>query len=127
MRYDSPNCTVRREAFGGEAGGAATTEYAKYRFFQKAKLKAVHFVRTTAGTATAHGFNIFRGTASVGAVALNTTTAAASAGGEIASATGLDLTIAAGQQLSVKSLADAVGKAHVIYEYEVLPDAVESA
>lgn len=125
MRYDSPNCTVRREHFAGEAGGAATTEYAKFRAFQKFKLKAVHVWPTVAGTATTHKLDVLRGTTSVGSISLSTA-AAASAEGAAPSSADLDIDVDQGEQVSVKSGADAAGKAHVVYEFEVLPDAEQS-
>lgn len=126
MAYDDPDFTTRREHFAGEAGGAATTEYGKFRAFQKFRLKAVHAFRTVAGTATTHKFDVFRGTASVGSIALSTTAAVGHAGGAPSSAV-LDLEVAQGQQVSVKSGADAAGKAHIVYEFEVLPDAEQTA
>lgn len=126
MQYDDPDTQVRREYFAGNAGGGATTEYCKFRSFQKARLKAVHACVTVAGTTTTHGFSVFRGTTSVGTILLGTGTAVGAAGGISASSGTLNLEIAAGQQISVKSLADADGKADIIYEYEVLHDAVQT-
>lgn len=127
MPYDSANFVVRREQFAGEAGGAATTEYVKFRSFQASRLKQVHAYVTTAGTTTGHGFNVFKGTTSVGTIPLSTNTAAASQVNVTRHGSGvLDLTLAAGDQISVKSLADAAGKAHIVYEFEVTPDAVQS-
>lgn len=121
-RYDSPNATIRREAMGlTEAGGGGTTEYAKFVSFQKMKLKAAHAYVTTAGTAGAHGFNVFNGTTSVGAISLGT-----SAAGVTASSAVLNSAVAAMGQVSVKSLADVVGKAIIVFEYEVDLDAVQS-
>jgi hypothetical protein len=121
MSYDSPNFAVRNEHLAGEAGGAATTEYAKFRHFQKMRVKAVHSYVTVAGTTTDHAFNLFHGTTSVGAFAHGTATA-----GSLLTAQ-TDIDVASGVQLSVKSLADAVGKAHIIYEFENAPDGVVSA
>lgn len=121
MAYDDPDFLVRREAFGGESGGGATTEYCKFRSFQKMRLKAVHAVVTVAGTATTHALNIYHGTSSIGAISLGT-----SAAGVTASSSVLDEECAALDQISVKTGADAAGKNHVIYEYEVTPDAVQS-
>jgi hypothetical protein len=118
--YADANSTVRREADRITVAGA-TTEGAKFRSFQKIKLKQVHAAVITAGTATAHGYNVFQGTTSVGAIALGTSAAGASASSGV-----LDLSVASMEQLSVKSLADVVGVAHIVYEYEVLHDAVQS-
>ena len=78
MAYDDPDFSIRREFFAGEAGGAATTEYCKFRTFQKALLKKVHAVVTTAGTATTHAINVYSGTTSIGAIALSTSAAGVS-------------------------------------------------
>jgi len=119
MSYDDPNPVVRREEMSDqEAGGAATTEYSKFHHFQKYKLKAAHAVVTTAGTTTAHGFDVYVGTTSVGSITLGT-----SAAGVGASSGALDQAVAAYGQVSVKSLADATGKARIIYEYHVDHDA----
>lgn len=120
MAYDDPDFQVRREHFAGEAGGAATTEYGKFRSFQKMRLNAVHAAVTVAGTATTHKFDILQGTASIGSIALST-----AAAGVVASAV-LNADIDALGQISVKSGADQAGKAHIVYEYEVLPGAVQS-
>lgn len=121
-RYDSPNATVRREAMGlTEAGGGASTEYGKFVVFQKMKLKKVHAMVTTAGTADAHGLTVLNGTTSVGTILLGTSTA-----GSVASSGLLDSAVAALGKCSVKSLLDVVGKAIVVYEYEVDHDAVQS-
>jgi hypothetical protein len=122
MSYDSPQYTMREEEFAGEAGGGATTEYTKFRRFQKMRMKAVHAVVTVAGTSTAHGLDIYNGTTSVGTLLLGT-----SAAGSIVDNTTVDFDVASGGQVSVKSLADVVGKAHVIYEFENTPDGVVSA
>lgn len=121
MSYDSPDFTTRFEHFAGEAGGAATTEYGKFRRFQAAQLKKVHAVVTTAGTATTHKLDVYHGTTSIASIALSTSTA-----GSTGSTSLLDRRLESLDQISVKTGADAVGKAHVIYEYETEPDAVRS-
>lgn len=119
--YSAPNATIRREYFAGEAGGGATTEYGKFRSFQKSKLKAIHAVVTVAGTSTAHKLDLMHGTASIGVITLSTSTA-----GVVASSATLNEALAALDQISVKTGADVVGKAHVVYEYEVVPTAVQT-
>lgn len=121
MSYDEGNFTIRREENAGVAGGGSTTEYAKFRHFQKMRLKAVHVAVETAGTNTGHGLGIYHGTSSIGAIALST-----NAAGYTASSAVLDETVDSLEQVSVKTLVDATGLARVIYEYEVLPDAVQS-
>lgn len=120
--YADANCTVRREHNAGEAGGAATTEYGKFRTFQKAKLKKVHAVVTVAGTVAGHKLDVFHGTSSIGTIALGT-----SAAGVIAASATLNEALATMDQVSVKSGADTVGKAAVVFEYEVAADAVQTA
>lgn len=122
MAYDSPGYTVRNEHFAGEAGGGATTEYLKFRRFQKCRVKAVHAVVTVAGTNAGHGLDIYNGTASVGTISLGT-----SAAGVTASNSTVDFDVASLGQISVKTLVDATGKAHVLYEFENVHDGVVSA
>lgn len=119
--YDSPDFTIRREQCMTPAAAGATTESNKFRHFQAIRLKKVHAAVITAGTSTAHGYNVFQGTTSVGAITLGT-----SAAGAVASSALLNLDVASMEQLSVKSLADVVGVAQIVYEFEVRPDAVES-
>lgn len=121
MAYDSPNHTTRREANFITVAGA-TTEGAKFMRFQALKLKAVHFSVVTAGTDAAHGYNIFNGTTSIAAVVLGT----GAAGSVVHSAT-LNATIPTMGQVSVKSLADVVGVADVVYEYDIDVSAVKTA
>jgi len=120
--YADPNATIRREhCVSVEAGGAATTEYAKFRSFQRMRIKKVHFAATVAGTNAGHGFGIYSGTTSVGSISLGTSTANTEV-----SSSALDIIVEPMDQVSVKSLVDATGKAQVVYEYEVLHDAVQS-
>ncbi len=121
MSYDAPDFAITREQFAGEAGGAAATEYAKFRSFQSARLKKVHAVVTVAGTATDHGFEMYHGDDSMGVLALGTSTAGTKAHSEL-----LDHTLESLSSVSVKSLADETGKADIVYEYEVTPDTVQS-
>ncbi len=121
MAYDSPNQSVRREAVFNTVAGA-TTEGAKFRSFQAMKLKAVHAAVITAGTNAGHGYDIYRGTTSVGTMSLGTSGTNVT----VDSAT-LNLTCTSMQQISVKSLVDATGVAQIVYEYEVLPEAAPTA
>lgn len=121
MAYDDPDYQIRREQFAGEAGGAATTEYTKFRAFQATRLKKVHAAVTVAGTTTAHGFDVYHGTTSIGTIALGTSTAGSQGHSAL-----LDRSVNSLEQVSVKSLADAAGKAHIVFEYEVTADAVQS-
>lgn len=120
--YDHPNYVTHREWYAGEAGGAGATEYGRWHPFQKAKLEAVHFVVTTAGTAAGHKFDVQIGTASVGSVTLGT-----SAAGETSSVTSLSAeSVSSLAKVTVKSGADTVGKALVIYEWLADPSGAAS-
>jgi hypothetical protein len=118
--YMRASANVRREAFFTTTAGA-TTEGAKFRSFQKMRLKKVHVAVVTAGTATTHGYDVYHGTTSIGTIALSTSTA-----GSLGHSALLDRAVATMEQVSVKSLADATGVAHVVYEYQTEQDAVES-
>lgn len=120
--YSDASPQVRREAFPGEAGGAATTEYSKFRSFQQIKLKNVHAIVTTAGTNAAHGFDVFHGTTSIGSIVLGVGAAGTLASLVPAATGGLNRIIASAEQVSVKSKADIVGKAHIIFEYHTQHD-----
>lgn len=120
MGYSDPDYTIRREHPQQTVAGA-TTEGAKFRHFQKMRLKKAHTAVTVAGTSTAHGLDIYHGTTSIGTIALGTSVA-----GSIAHSALLERIVDSMEQISVKSLADVVGTALVVWEYEVLPDAVKS-
>ena len=75
MAYDDPNATVTREINLPTLTGAASATITKLLQFQKATLKKVHAAVILAGTNTDAGFDIYVGTASVGAVTLGTATA----------------------------------------------------
>ena len=121
MAYDDPDYQIRRESAHITVAGA-TTEGAKFRQFQAFRLKAVHAAVITAGTATTHGYDVYHGTNSIGTIALST-----SAAGVVAHSATLNETVATMEQVSVKSLADAAGVAHIVYEYETLPSAVQTS
>ncbi len=122
MAYDTPNHTIRREYSATTIAGATTESLtSKFRSFQKIRLKKAHAVAIVAGTATTHGFTIKVGTTSVGAISLGT-----SAAGSVASSALLDVVVPSMTQISATSLADATGVSGIVYEYEVLPDAVQS-
>lgn len=120
MSYDDPNFAIRREVEKITVAGA-TTEGAKFRSFMKMRLKKVHAAVITAGTADAHGYDVYHGTTSIGTIAVGTATA-----GSAAHSATLNRTVDTMEQVSVKSLADVVGVAHIVYEFEVVPDAVET-
>ncbi len=121
MAYDDADFLIRRESAHITVAGA-TTEGAKFRAFQAWRLKAVHACVITAGTATTHGYDVYHGTTSIGTIALST-----GAAGVVAHSVTLNESVATMEQVSVKSLADATGVAHIVYEYEILPSAVQTA
>jgi len=123
MRYDHPNCIIRREAtYQTTAGNGAVS--ARFASFQKARLKAVHTQVITAGTSAGAGNSLIL---KQGTTALATFTLGTTAAGAIQSATGLDAALASGDVLSVTNGTDATGLNLVTYEFEVLPDAVQSS
>ena len=109
MSYDSSE-RIKREVFVADAGGAATTAYAKNRSFAARKLEAAHFTITTAGTAAGHGFDVYIGTSSVDTVSLGI----AASGTAVAT---INQDVDAGALVTVKSKSDATGKADVIYRF----------
>lgn len=109
--YDSADLGIEREFFTAAAGGAATTVYGKFRSLSAAKLLRVKAVVAVAGTAAGHGFDVYIGTASVGTIALGTSAA------DVTGTATINADVASGALVSVKSLADTVGKADIIYEY----------
>lgn len=119
--YSGVNAALRREHCAQPTTAGATTEGAKFRSFMKMKLKAAHFVVITAGTHAAHGYDIYSGTTSIGTVVLGT-----SAAGVTVDSSTLNTEVASMGQVSVKSLADVVGVAQVVYEYEVQHDALKT-
>ncbi len=122
MGYSDPNSVIRREhAPTAPAGGTATTSYNKFRSFQRFKLIKAHAVVTVAGTNAGHGFDVYSGTTSVGRINLGTGAANTKASSNLINAVVESL-----DEISIKSLVDATGTAQVIYEYQVLPDAVQS-
>lgn len=119
MSYDTD--FMNRQCRDGIAAAGATTEAVKFRNFMAMRLKKVHATVVIAGTATTHGYDVYHGTTSIGTIALSTNTA-----GVTASSALLDRDIESMEQVSVKSLADATGSAHIVYEFEHQQDAVLS-
>lgn len=110
--YTDPDRIIEREHFAHSVGGAATTEYAKFRSFCAAKLLRVKAAVKTAGTNAGHGYDIYVGTSSVGTIALGT-----GAAGVTGTAT-LNTDVPADTSVSVKSLVDATGLADITFEYQ---------
>lgn len=119
MAYDTD--FMKRQCRDEIAAAGATTERCKFRNFMAMRLKKVHAAVVIAGTATTHGYDVYHGTTSIGTIALSTNAAGATASSAL-----LDRDVEAMEQVSVKSLADATGSAHIVFEFEPQPDAVLS-
>jgi hypothetical protein len=121
MAYDDADFLIRRESHHTTVAGA-TTEGAKFRSFQAMRLKAVHAAVITAGTNAGHGYDVYHGTTSIGTISLGT-----GAANTVAHSATLNESVATMEQISVKSLVDATGVASIVYEFEILPSAVQTA
>ena len=117
--YDHPNNTVVREHHMTTVAGNASIKY--FRHFQKMRLKAVHLAVNVAGTATTNTFIPKSGTTALGTFAMTTSTQGVTSSIDVA-----DTDVAALGELSVLGGADVVGVADIIWEFEVLPGAVQS-
>jgi hypothetical protein len=121
-RYDHPNCIVRREQSFTTVAGAATVG-ARMIMYQKGRLKAVHAYVVAAGTSASPGaaLTIKIGTASVGLIALGSSTVGST----------FDLTVnsdfTSDQLISATNGTDATASAVLSYEYEVQMDALQTA
>ena len=100
-----------------QAGGDAAEGHA-----DPGPSEQLHAWDTVAGTAAGHKLDIYHGTASIGSIALGT-----AAADTVAHSDTLNEVCESMEQVSVKTGADIAGKAHVVYEYEVLHDAVQTA
>lgn len=119
QRYDHPNYVIRREvsALGAAATGGTNAQYMPY---QKIRLVAAHFRVVTAGTAAGNAFTIRSGTNSLGTVVLSTATAG------VTTSVPIRQNIASLEVLNALKGAEATGVAQITWEFEVLPDAVQS-
>ena len=125
-RYDHPNNLVHREA-GGVVAAAVSSSFYHY-FHQKSRIRAVHCLVLTAGTATATPkdaaleVSLFgpNGTTSFANLFYSTNTAM-----HLLHAT-VTRTVASGNSVQFKKLLDATGITLASIEFEVLPDAVQS-
>lgn len=75
MSYGHPQYNIQREHWEPNVTGIASTSVRKMLAFQACKLLQVKAQVVTAGTDTGAGFDIYVGTASVGALACGTQTA----------------------------------------------------
>lgn len=120
-QYDDPNNTIRREYFSRQLGAASATEYHPFRSWQKCRLIAAHYTVVTAGTAAARMFQVYHDGTVLSSVSLGTAVA-----GVTVSLTGLARTVGSLTAVTTQFDLGAVGGGDVIYEFEVLPDAVLS-
>ncbi len=133
-RYDHPNVLVTREEDLGVnvAGTTSVTNF--YLGFQKRRLKGVHCMPTTVGTADASALIVktisatttsIVGTVTIGTGAVNLSASVASlALGTGNNPTGVDVN--ADGMLTVTVTGDDTAVSRVLIEYEILPDAVQS-
>ncbi len=121
-RYDHPNVIVRRE-FSGRTAASANGTNLPMLHYQKLKMKAVHARVVTAGTNVGNNiFTIRRNTTNIGTIAIGTATA-----GSIISASLSDAEVGSLETVNALKGADATGVVDLTYEYEVLPEALQSA
>lgn len=120
MRYDHPNCVVRRESSHTSTAGNGAVS-CRFAHFQKMRLHAAHVQVVTAGTAAGHVAIIKDGTTALGTATLGT-----SAAGVKVALDGLNRTVESGNMLSATNGTDATGVYQVTYEFQVLPDATQS-
>lgn len=122
MSYDSPNAEVRRETTQRGVASAASAGFAKFFFFQRTKIKKVHWGVETAGTNAAAGATVLIGTDSVGSITFGT-----GAAGSMVSSGAINQIVPAGGFVQLTGLADsATAVGCVVIEHEVEPDAVKS-
>jgi hypothetical protein len=124
MEYAHPTYVSREGQCLGEAGGAATTAYAKFAAFTAMKLYALQATVSVAGTAAGHGFGLVRisGTATT---TLGTQTIGTAAAGTtfnlVATNVSDGVNLNQGDIVEVVSLSDVVGKAVIAYEVMAAP------
>ena len=123
LRYDHPNNVVRREqSYLGAASASGTLGHMIPQ--QKMNLIAVHAHVITAGTHDTNMAYTVRaggvGTTSIGAITIGTATA----GSRISQAIGV--AVDEGALLNCLKGSDGTGVAMIAYEYQVLPEAVQT-
>lgn len=124
MAYDNPTYVTRQGIALGEAGGAATTDYAKFVAFTGMIGYSAQLTVTVAGTATSHGFDVLKisgtATTTLGSAILGTDAAGTTINVPLVATTG-GVPLLQGDILTLASLADATGKAAVAYEVGAAP------
>jgi hypothetical protein len=130
MAYDNPSYLTRQGDSLGEAGGAATTQYAKFVAFTATQAFNAVLTVTVAGTSAGALCYVshISGTATT---VLGTATPGTSAAGTVLqialSATPGGLALSQGDILTTVSGADTVGKYAVCYEIATTPGATVTA
>lgn len=124
MAYDNPTYQARVGEVMGEAGGAATTQYAKFVAFSAMLAYSAQFTVTTAGTAAGHLFSVLKisgtATSTLATSTLGTNTAGFTTNVPLTTAAG-GVSLLQGDILDVVSGPDAVGKAALAFEVGVTP------
>lgn len=100
MAYDHPAYTVRQIAPVALPATAASTSVFKFVAFTNIRIKRVDAIVKTAGTADAAGYDLLRGTSSLGSLGIGTG-AAASLGTAFVG----DIALTSGQYLDIKTKA----------------------
>lgn len=124
MAYDHATYLTRVGEVMGEAGGGATTQYAKFVAFTNMLAFSAQLTVTTAGTSAGHLFSVLKISGTATSTLATTTLGTAAAG----TTTNVLLTnvsggvsLLQGDILSALSGADTVGKAAVAFEVATLP------
>lgn len=119
--YDHPDIAIARSQSLHLPATAATTVVTKFVAFAKMKIKSVRGGVLVAGTNTAAGYALLNGTTTVGAITAGTSTAGSALTGTITAA---NATLAEGDQLDIKTLADSATLVSAItIEFQLEPDA----
>lgn len=100
MAYDHPAYLARQIAVVPLEAVAASTSVRKFVAFTNIRVKRVDMIVKTAGTADAGGYDLLRGTSSIGSVGVGT---AAAAG--LGTAYVGDIALTSGQYLDIKTKA----------------------
>jgi hypothetical protein len=122
--YDHPAYLARLGVGSAEAGGGATTQYAKFAAFAAMQAMALQATVTTAGTAAGHLLSVLKvtgtATSTIATQTIGTATQGATFNVPLSTAAG-GVSLLQGDVLAVITGADVVGKAAVTYEVAVTP------
>lgn len=124
MAYDQSTYITRQSEGMGEAGGAATTGYAKFAAFTAMQVFSAQLTVTVAGTNAAHAFVINRisgtATTALGTGTLGTAAAGTTINVPLSAVVG-GVALLQGDIVQANSGVDATGKAAVGLEVAVTP------